>query len=63
MSTPTVLADTMALAEELGLRTELLPPWYDVDTAAELARLAANLCDASIDVAPRTRAALAEVAW
>ena len=58
-----VLADTRALAEELNLRAELLPPWYDVDTAAELARLAAHLRDAPPEVAPRTRAALAEVAW
>ena len=66
MSTPTVLADTLALAEELRLRAELLPPWYDVDTAAELVRLAAQLRAAPPDVAPHTRAALhalAEVAW
>jgi glycosyltransferase A (GT-A) superfamily protein (DUF2064 family) len=59
MSTPTVLADTLALADELGLRVELLPPWYDVDTAAELARLAASLRAAPPDVAPQTRAFLA----
>jgi uncharacterized protein len=54
MSTPTVLRDTLAVAAGLGLRTALLPPCYDVDTAADLARLRA-------DPAPllHTRAALA----
>lgn len=56
MSTPTVLRDTLAVAAGLGLRAALLPPWYDIDTAADLARLAA-------DPAPlaHTRAALAAV--
>ncbi|MCE7986464.1 MAG: glycosyltransferase [Caldilinea sp. CFX5] len=43
MSTPTVLRDTLAIAEELGLRVALLPTWYDVDTAAELQRLRQEL--------------------
>jgi hypothetical protein len=59
MSTPTVLADTLALARELGLRAELLPLWYDVDTSAELRRLAEGLLDAPPEVAPCTRAFLA----
>ena len=46
MSTPTVLADTLALAAEEGLRVELLPAWYDVDEAADLARLTCELADA-----------------
>jgi glycosyltransferase A (GT-A) superfamily protein (DUF2064 family) len=58
MSTPSLLADTLALARELGQRAELLPPWYDVDTAADLRRLAAALRDAPPNVAPRTRAFL-----
>jgi uncharacterized protein len=58
MSTPTVLADTLALACALGLRVELLPTWYDVDTVAELRRLAAALRAAPPDVAARTRAFL-----
>ncbi len=58
MSTPTVLAETLALAESLGLRVALLPPWYDVDTADELRRLRADL-DADPGSAPWTRAALA----
>ena len=47
MSTPTVLRDTLAIAEELGLRVALLPTWYDVDTAAELQRLHQELQNAS----------------
>jgi glycosyltransferase A (GT-A) superfamily protein (DUF2064 family) len=58
MSTPSVLADTLALARELGLRVELLPPWYDVDTAADLRQLAGRLRCAPAGVAPRTRAFL-----
>jgi rSAM/selenodomain-associated transferase 1 len=56
MSTPTVLADTLALARALGLRVELLPEWYDVDTGAELRRLAVALRLSPPDVAPHTRA-------
>ena len=58
MSTPTVLADTLALAAEEGLRVELLPAWYDVDEAADLVRLAGELADAPPDVALHTRAFL-----
>lgn len=58
MSTPTVLVDTLALAGEQGLRVELLPAWYDVDEAADLARLARELADAPPEVALRTRAFL-----
>jgi uncharacterized protein len=39
MSTPTVAADTIALAEEEGLRVSLLPTWYDIDDASSLIRL------------------------
>ncbi len=42
MSTPTVLADTVALALGAGLQVAMLPPWYDVDDAATLSRLLAN---------------------
>ena len=58
MSTPTVLADTLALAAEERLQVELLPAWYDVDEAADLARLTRELADAPPEVAPRTRAFL-----
>ncbi len=42
MSTPTVLRDTLAVAERLGLRTALIDPWYDIDTIADLHRLRAD---------------------
>lgn len=55
MSTPSVVRDTLAIAAELGLRTALLPGWYDVDTAAELGRLRAELAAAPPNVAAHTR--------
>jgi glycosyltransferase A (GT-A) superfamily protein (DUF2064 family) len=58
MSTPFVVRDTLALANELGLRVELLPQWYDVDTIAELDRLRAELPTLPIEVARHTRALL-----
>jgi rSAM/selenodomain-associated transferase 1 len=42
MSTPRVLADTLAIAEAESLRVHLLPMWYDVDAVEDLRRLAAN---------------------
>jgi hypothetical protein len=60
MSTPTVLRDTLALATELKLRVALLPEWYDIDTAADLMRLRAELREAAPAVAPQTRAFLKE---
>jgi len=36
MSTPNVLADTLALAQATGLNVSLLPAWYDIDTVADL---------------------------
>ena len=61
MSTPTVAADTLALAEEEGLKTALLPPWYDVDTVAELTRLTDDLNRAGPEVASHTRRYLQSV--
>jgi uncharacterized protein len=58
MSTPTVLADTLALAAEEGVRVALLPVWYDVDDVASLERLQAELATAPTEIAPRTRAFL-----
>ena len=43
MSTPTVLQDTLAIAAEEELRVELLPEWYDVDSANDLERLRIEL--------------------
>lgn len=37
-STGTVLAESLARAEEAGLRGYLLPEWHDVDTAEDLQR-------------------------
>ena len=39
MSTPSVLQDTLAIAAHEGIRVELLPEWYDVDSADDLERL------------------------
>jgi hypothetical protein len=41
MSTSSVLEDTRAAARALGLTSELLAPGFDVDTAADFARLRA----------------------
>jgi len=61
MSTPHVLRDTVTLAEQLELRVELLPSWYDVDTAQELEHLRADMAQAG-GAAPHTRAYLARLA-
>jgi rSAM/selenodomain-associated transferase 1 len=42
MSAADTLAQTLAVAKREGLRVALLPPWYDVDAPADLARLAAD---------------------
>jgi rSAM/selenodomain-associated transferase 1 len=42
-STTEVLSQTMARAAEQGLDTALAPPWYDVDTGADLRRLISEL--------------------
>jgi rSAM/selenodomain-associated transferase 1 len=62
MSTPHVLRDTVALADQLGLRVALLPGWYDVDTAQELERLRADLAAGAASAALHTRAYLARLA-
>lgn len=43
MSTPHVLDDTIVIATTHGLVVELLAPWYDVDSPAELERLRTEL--------------------
>jgi rSAM/selenodomain-associated transferase 1 len=58
MSTPFVVRDTVALASEFGLRVQLLPQWYDVDTVAELDRLRVELGETPSEVARHTRAFL-----
>jgi len=42
-SSPVVLAQTLRAAAGAGLRVHLLPPWYDVDTGKDLARLTRDL--------------------
>ncbi len=59
-STETVLAHTLARCAELGLVTALLPAESDVDTPADLARLAAALLDSRTPGCPRTRTLLLE---
>ena len=54
-STPVVREQTMAAARAAGLTVSLLPAWFDVDTAAELARLDAMLDEPGV-CAPRTQA-------
>jgi rSAM/selenodomain-associated transferase 1 len=63
MSTPHVLADTLALAEAANLNVALLPPWYDVDTIADLHELDQELCQISNGRTPATRRWLAETPW
>ena len=57
MSTGSVLEQTQAGAERLGLRQVVLPGHHDVDHWSDLRRLDAN---DSLDRAPRTRRWLAE---
>ena len=42
-STAQVMARTLGQAQQLGLAVSLLPPWYDIDTPADLDRLRAEL--------------------
>lgn len=59
-STEVVLAQTLERAHAAGLVTALLPPWYDVDTVADLHRLAEDvLSDSGAKANPATAAALA----
>jgi uncharacterized protein len=58
MSTPSVLQDTLSIAAQEQLRVALLSPWYDVDTAEDLARLERDLANGLGDAAPHTLACL-----
>ena len=55
MSTPTVAAETIALAKEEGLNLISLPVWYDVDDAASLSRLRQEIETLHPSVAAHTR--------
>ena len=61
-STRRVLAQTLAKARRAGRRLRLLPAWYDVDTVADLHRLAGEL-RRTRKSAPRTRRLLGTSAW
>ena len=61
MSTPTVLHETVALANEQNLRTVCLDPWYDIDTPQDLDRLIAELQSLSHHDAVRTRGFLSQL--
>ncbi len=61
-STAALCAATTARCRALGLRWRLLPEAADVDTPADLARLAARLSAAG-EACPRTRALLARWEW
>ncbi len=43
MSTPHVLADTLAIAAQERLRVSLLPAWYDVDSPDDVERVRVDL--------------------
>jgi rSAM/selenodomain-associated transferase 1 len=61
-STGRVLAQTLARARRAGRELARLPPWYDVDTVADLRRLGAEL-RARRGAPTRTRRLLATAAW
>jgi hypothetical protein len=65
-STAVVSAQTLKRADEIQLQVDLLREWYDVDDAASLARLHAELFDLDSSLprgyaAPETRAYLAQL--
>jgi len=55
MGTDKVLLQTLERASQAKLRVSLLPPWYDIDAADDLKRLAAELRVVPDDVAVHTR--------
>jgi glycosyltransferase A (GT-A) superfamily protein (DUF2064 family) len=55
MSTPHVLTDTLTLAANTGVTVSLLPPWYDVDTLADLDQLRSEVAEATDGIAAFTR--------
>jgi uncharacterized protein len=55
MSTPTVAAETIALAKDEGLNLISLPTWYDVDDVASLSRLRQEIEALDPSVAIHTR--------
>jgi glycosyltransferase A (GT-A) superfamily protein (DUF2064 family) len=54
-SSERVTAQTLARAQAMGLSVALLPPWYDVDTSADLDRLQGELATLPATALPHTR--------
>ena len=54
-STDRVTSQTLVRAETMGLDVAVLPPWYDVDTGADLERLQAELVALPPEALPHTR--------
>jgi rSAM/selenodomain-associated transferase 1 len=64
MSTPHVLADTLAVAKRLQLKVDLLPVWYDIDTIDDLYQLDQEITAMNMNGrAASTRRWLASVSW
>lgn len=61
-SAEVTLADTEAALRRCRLRSTRLGPWYDVDTASDLRRLAAELRAGAAERLPNTARALAAIA-
>lgn len=59
MSTPQVVADTLARAAEEGLKVAMLPPCYDIDYVDDLRRLIVELNTLPAEIARHTRTFLA----
>ncbi len=59
-STSQVLAETIRRADAKGLRVACLPPWYDIDTPDDFARLQAALALSDGDSPRHTRRFLQE---
>lgn len=59
-STSQVLPETIRRADAKGLRVACLPPWYDIDTPDDLARLQATLAVSDGDNPRHTRRFLLE---
>lgn len=60
MSSATVLADTLANARRLGLRTRVLAPGFDIDRPADIGQLSAARAAGRCAACPRTLAFLDE---
>jgi hypothetical protein len=59
-SSGAVLTETLRRASAQRLEVAILPPWFDVDTPNDLARLRNDLATNGGDIAPHTRAFLIE---